>query len=138
MKSRLQTALHIFVLTLLCAFTVNAQSGADLKADLTPSLPQLPPPPVPLDENGNPIPIQQPTAEQLEALRIEQEHRAEQIRVEEEQRAAEAARIADEERRAAELLAEQKQFHDRFMWAVYIGLGLLAIFVGSRIFKKDE
>ncbi len=138
MKFKLQVATLVFILTAFSAFSANAQGGADLRADLTPSLPQLPPPPVPVDENGNPIPIQPPTAEQLEAIRVDQERRREEARIEEERIAAEAARIADEERRAAELLAEQKQFHDRVMWAIYIGLGLLAIFVGSRLLKKGE
>ncbi len=127
------------VLALSFALPVNAQSGPNLSPpDLKGTFPDLPKPPVPVDENGNPIPAQQPTAEQLEAMRIEQERRLEQIRLEEERIAAENARRAEEERRAAELLAEQKQFHDRVMWAIYIGIGLLAIFVGSRLFKSNE
>jgi hypothetical protein len=116
----------------------NAQSGADLKPDLTPSFPQLPPTPVPVDQYGNPIPAQQPTAEQVEAMRIERERRLEQARLQEEKAAAENARRAEEERRAAELLAEQKQFHRRVMWVIYIGLGLLAVLVGSRALKRNE
>ena len=138
MKSKRQATTLVLTLTVLFALTVNAQSGTNLKPDLTPSIPQLPPTPVPVDEYGNPIPPQQPTPEQLEAIRIEQERRAEQIRIEEERVAAENTRRAEEDRRAAELLAEQKRFHDRIMWAVYIGIGLLALLVGSKLLKSDD
>ena len=128
----------VFVLAIFLSLPVNAQGGANLTPpDLTPSIPPLPPPPVPVDANGNPIPVQEPTAEQLEAARVEQEQRAEQMRLEEEKHAVEAARVAEDESRAAESLAEQKQFHDRVMWAIYIALGLFVVFVGTRLVKKD-
>lgn len=138
MKIERQIAILFLALAISFSPNANSQSGANLKPDLTPSIPQLPPPPVPVDEHGNPIPPQQPTAEQLEAIRIEQERRAEQMRAEEARQTAEAFNRAEEERRAAELLAEQKQFHGRVMWAIYIGIGLLAVFVGSRLLKRND
>ena len=127
------------VLAISFAMPVNAQSGPNLSPpDLRGTFPDVPEPPVPVDKDGNPIPVQPPTAEQIEAERIAQAQRTERLRLEEERIAAENAQRAEEERRAAELLAEQKQFHDRVMWAIYIGIGLLAIFVGSRLFKSNE
>lgn len=128
------------LLGVLSASTTNAQGGANLTPpDLTKSsFSKLDPAPVPVDQNGNPIPAPEPTAEQLEAQRLEQERRAEQIRLEEERQLADNMRRAEEEKRAADLLAEQKQFHDRVMWAIYIGLALLAVFVGGWLLRKND
>lgn len=92
---------------------------------------------MPVDENGNPIPVQQPTQEQLEAQKLEDARSKEQVRIEEDNRNAEGTARAFE-RLQLESLAEQKQFHDRVMWAIYIGLGLLAVFSGSRLLKKMD
>lgn len=140
MKLRLWTLASCLVLALLSAPQVNTQGGANLTPpDLTQSsLPKLDPAPVPVDEHGNPIPIPEPTAEQLEAQRLEQERRAEQLRAEEEKQLADNIRRAEEEKRAADLLAEQKQFHDRVMWAIYIGLGILALLAGGWLLRKND
>lgn len=140
MKFHLPKSCLILLLGVSFASPAIAQGGTNLTpSDLTKSsFPKLDPAPVPVDENGNPIPPQQATPEQIEAERIAQAQRTEQLRLEEERVAADAARRAEEERRAAELLAEQKQFHDRVMWAIYIGLGLLALFVGSKLLKNKE
>ena len=140
MKLQVLALVSCLALTLLPSSQVNARGGANLAPpDLTDSSsPKLDPTPVPVDENGNPIRVAGPTAEQIEAQRLEQEKRAEQLRLEEEKQLAENTRRAEEERRAAELLSEQKQFHDRVMWAIYIGLGMLALIVIGSLRKKND
>ena len=140
MKLRILALVSCLVFTLLSSSQVNAQGGANLEPpDLTDtSFPKHDPAPVPVDENGNPIQVAEPTAEQIEAQRIEQEKRAEQLRLEEERQLAENTRRAEEERRAAELLAEQKKFHDRVMWAIYIGLALFALVIFAWLRKKND
>lgn len=97
----------------------------------------IPTAPVPRDQNGNPIQVQQPSAAELEAARKAEAARLEKIRAEEKERQAAAERAAAEERRAAERLAEEKSFHDRIMNAVYLGLALLAAWIAFRVFKRN-
>ncbi|MEO6171762.1 MAG: hypothetical protein ABIP02_01455 [Arenimonas sp.] len=139
MKSKVRVIALISILAIFSTLQVFAQSDADLSPpDLKGSIPQLPPPPVPVDENGNPNAVLPPTPEQIETQRLDEVRRAEVLRFEEETRIAEENRHAEDERRYLESQAEQKRFHDRVMWAIYMGLGLLAVFVGSRLFKKKD
>jgi|GEM_PF-5226120 len=143
MKVQYWTAVCVCTLAIFLSSPINAQGGANLTPpDMTKlSIPDLPKPPVPVDENGNPIPPHEPTAEEQEAARLAAEaaqKEREQQQLEAEKRIAEETRLAEEKRRTDELLAEEKQFHDRVMWAIYIGLGILVVFVGSRLFKRND
>ncbi|MEO8003181.1 MAG: hypothetical protein ABI644_15025 [Arenimonas sp.] len=143
MKAQYWAAVAVCMLTIFLSSPINAQGGANLTPpDLTKlSLPDLPKPPVPTDENGNPIQPHEATAEELEAARLAAgtaQKEFENKRLEEEKRVADEIRLAEEKRRTDELLAEEKQFHDRVMWAIYIGLGILVIFIGQKIFKRSE
>jgi len=143
MKVQHWVAISICTLAIFLSTPISAQGGANLvPPDMTKlSIPDLPKPPVPVDENGNPILPREPTAEEQEAARLAAEaaqKEREQQQREEERRIAEEARLAEEKRRADELLAEEKQFHDRIMWAIYIGLGILVIFIGGKMFKRSE
>ena len=88
------------------------------------------------DQNGDPIQPKQPTAAELEVERRENELRAEKQRAEDERKAAEVRRAADESR-TTEHLAEEQRFHDRIMTALYVGLAIVAVGIGSRLLKRS-
>lgn len=92
--------------------------------------------PTPRDPYGNPIQPKPPTAAEREVARREAAQRAQERQEAEHKAEVEKDRAAEEERRAAALLAEEQQFHDRIMTAVYIGLAIAAVFVGSRLLKR--
>lgn len=124
-------------LALLLALPALAQSGPGLTPpDLKGTLGDFEKPPTPVDKDGKPIPVQPPTAAEREAARKEEALRAENRRAEEERQAVETRRAADE-RRTAEHLAEEQRFHNRIMTAVYVGLAIMAVLVGSRLLKRS-
>jgi len=142
MKSKHLFLILASMLTVLFALPLFAQSSANQAApDLRGTFPELPPTPVPVDENGNPILAEKPTEEQLEAQRVEQETIA-QNREAEEQRVAMLTLQAEETARQFALMQEhekeQERFHDRLMWAIYIGLAIAAVYVGSRVLRKKD
>lgn len=135
-------ALFVFLVAASGAFLVapaHAQSGPSLSPlSLQGVLGNFEKAPTPKDQYGNPIPVPQPTEAEREAARKEQAARAAKIRADEVTRKAVEARLAAEERRAAELLAEEKSFHDRVMNAIYIGLAILAALVALVLFKRSN
>ena len=96
--------------------------------------------PTPVDQNGKPIQPKEPTPAERDVARREKELRdanAKQ-RAEEEREASAARRTAEErERHTGEQLAEERSFHGRIMTAFYVGLALLAVWVGSRLIKRS-
>ena len=128
-------------LVLLLALPVFAQSGLGLTPlPLKGTLSDLPQAPTPRDLNGNPIQPKPPTAEEREAERQAtaqraESQRAEKQRAEAERQATDARRVADEGQ-TAKRLAEEQSFHSRIMTAVYVGLAIAAVGIGSRVLKK--
>jgi hypothetical protein len=124
-------------LALIMALPLLAQSGSSqTPPNLKGSLDGIPKAPTLRDANGNPIPAQAPTDAQLEAARKEEVQRAADRRAAEERQAQETRRLVDEQR-AVEHLAEEQTFHSRIMTAVYVGLALMVVLVGVRIFKRS-
>jgi hypothetical protein len=133
--------LQMIGLMLLIALPVFAQDAVTLSApSLKPSWDVPPGAPTPVDENGNPIPPKEPTAEEKaaqEAARSAEILRQQRAQFEEIQRQAVEARQAADELVAAQKFAEEQSFHNRIMTAVYAGLAIVALLVGFRLFKKE-
>lgn len=124
-------------LALLLALPALAQNGAGLTPpNVKGTLGHIEKAPTPKDQYGNPIKVQPPTAAEREATRKEEALRAEKRRAEEERQAVETRRATDE-RRAAERLAEEQRLHNQIMTAVYVGLAIMAVLVGLRLFKRS-
>lgn len=94
----------------------------------------IPKAPTPVDQFGNPIPLPTRTPAEIEAERIAQQQRTEQIRAEDERPALERQRQA-EERREADRLGEAQQSRNRNTTAIYVVLAVVATLVVSRLFK---
>ena len=126
-------------LAILLALPALAQNN--LTPQLTPlplkgSLSDIPSAPTPVDKDGKPIQPKPPTPAEMEIQRKEREQRDALLRAEESRLAADAARRSQEESRSNAQLAEQQTFHGHVMSALYIGLAIVAVGVGSRLLKR--
>ncbi len=121
----------IAVLSFLFSLTLSAQTSPNLK----PSLPDLPKPPVPVDQFGNPIPALQPSAADLEAERLARQERADTLQKEDERKAAESQKRSDEQVET-ELRFEESQARHRKTTTIYVALAGVATLIFSRFFKR--
>ncbi len=125
------TRVFIFGLAILLSLPVLAQSGLGLKGTLE----GIPTAPEPKDQNGDPIKIPQRTPAEIEADRIAQNERVEQIQAEEKRLAEERQRQA-ELQRANERLAEEQQSRQWSNTMIFVLLAVVAVLFVSRFFKR--
>lgn len=127
----MKPATYIASLALLFSTPLIAQTGLGLKGTLE----GIPTAPEPKDQFGNPIKIPQRTPAEVEADRIAQKERVEQIQ-REEKRLADERKLQAELQRADERLAEERQSRQRSDTLIYALLAVVALLFVSRFFKR--
>ena len=123
----------IAVLSFLFSLTLSAQTSPNLK----PSLPDLPKPPVPVDQFGNPIPAPHPSAADLEAERLARQERVDAILKEDERKAADILRRSEEQQETERSFKESKAEH-RKTTTINVVITVVAILIFSRFIKRGN
>ena len=123
----------IAALSLFFALPLLAQTTPSLET----SLPDLPKAPVPTDQFGNPLPVQQPSAADREAERLARQERADNMQKEDERNAAESRKRSDEQLESERRLNESQAEH-RKTTMIYVVLAVVATLIFSRFFKRGS